>query len=127
MALDTHGGDTMSRIARAGALLALFAALALTGPAGAATRHDERRSATTAAKVLPKKWSKRHHVRRAKADPDRDGLTNWGELRSRTNPRRADSDDDGRKDGAEDRDRDRLANAAELEDGVFVALELLDE
>jgi hypothetical protein len=109
----------MSRITRTAALLAvaLITAAALAVPAGAASQRSEDRAGADAAKVLPKRWAKRHGVRRAKADPDRDGLTNWGELRSRTNPRRADLDRDGTKDGAEDRDRDRLANAAEERTG----------
>ncbi len=71
----------------------------------------------------------------AKANPDRDGLTNLREYRLKglprdedsdndgqddgdevaikTNIRDADSDDDGRKDGDEDYDRDRIANEDE--------------
>ena len=102
----------MTRIARAAALLALalLTALALAGPAAAKKPH---RKGAAAAKVLPKKWVKRHDVKGAKADPDDDGLSNWGEFRSHTKPKQADSDADGTGDGEEDRDRDALDNGSE--------------
>ncbi len=75
------------------------------------------------------------HAGDAKADADRDGLTNLREYQSRTlprdedtdddgqddgdertsrtSPRDADSDDDSRKDGDEDADGDRVANEDE--------------
>jgi hypothetical protein len=40
-------------------------------------------------------------------------VDNWNEWRERTDPRRRDSDRDGRPDGREDRDRDGLRNAGE--------------
>jgi hypothetical protein len=105
----------MLRIARPAALraLALAAALLVAGPAGASDT-PERGERAEAAKVLPKKWAKRHKAKRASADPDRDGLSNWGEFRSHTKPRRADSDRDGTRDDREDFDRDGLANGAEV-------------
>src|SRR3954468_22638787 len=60
------------------------------------------------------KWSKRHHVRGAKKDPDKDGLTNKGEFLSGTNPRKADSDGDGVTDANEDPDRDGVDNGNEI-------------
>ena len=40
--------------------------------------------------VLPKRWAKQHEAKGgAKADPDDDGLGNWGEWRARTKPRKA--------------------------------------
>jgi hypothetical protein len=50
------------------------------------------------------KWNK---------DNDRDGLKNWGEFRSGTNPKDRDSDDDRTSDAYEDRDRDGLTNVIE--------------
>lgn len=45
---------------------------------------------------------------------DRDGLKNWGEFRSGTNPKDWDSDDDGTRDALEDRDHDGLTNVVEF-------------
>jgi hypothetical protein len=107
----------MLRIARPAALLALaLLAVVFAAPAGAA-RESGTGERADAAKVLPKKWAKRHKAKRAAADPDRDGLSNWGEYRSRTKPRRADSDRDGTRDDREDFDRDGLANGAEVRTG----------
>jgi hypothetical protein len=107
----------MTRIARASALLALalLTALALAGPATAKTKtHKHAHSPNT----LPKQWSKHHKVRGAKADPDDDGLSNWGEYRSHTKPKQADSDRDGTGDAEEDYDRDGLDNGSELDAGT---------
>jgi hypothetical protein len=108
----------MTGIARAAALLALalLTTLALAGPSAAVKKPHGKRA--DAAKVLPKKWAKRHKAKGAKADPDDDGLSNWGEFRSRTNPNRADSDADGTGDGEEDRDRDELDNGSEEDAGT---------
>jgi hypothetical protein len=66
---------------------------------------------------LPDKWEKQHHLsthkNSANADADRDRVDNGNEFRERTNPRRKDSNRNGRPDGREDRDRDHLNNAAE--------------
>ena len=66
---------------------------------------------------MPDKWDKRYHLNVKKDDSrrdrDRDGLSNYGEYRAHTNPRKKDSDHDGIKDGREDFDRDHLRNAAE--------------
>jgi Glycosyl hydrolases family 39/Bacterial TSP3 repeat len=54
---------------------------------------------------LPDRWERKHHLSTvkpsAKRDPDRDRLRNRRELRLRTHPRRADTDRDGLRDGAE--------------------------
>src|SRR4051794_4779992 len=91
--------------------VALAALLALPGAALAKSRdrdHDK----------LPDRWEHAHHLstakKNAKADPDKDGLSNLGELRSHCDPRDADSDNDGREDGDEDRDRDNVDNANEV-------------
>jgi len=67
---------------------------------------------------IPDRWERAHKLSTTKdhsrRDIDRDGLNAFAEWRSGTSPRRADSDRDGRPDGAEDRDRDGLANAFEV-------------
>lgn len=88
-------------------------ALSLAGPAAASKPRHDRGEGAHRAKTLPKHWSKHHKVKRATADPDRDGLTNWGEFRAGTKPRRDDSDRDGLGDAQEDYDRDRLDNGSE--------------
>ena len=75
------------------------------------------------------RWERRYHLsthkRSGKRDPDHDGLRNRREYRLRLNPRRADTDRDGLRDGAEvkryhtnprrrDTDRDGLRDGAEV-------------
>ncbi|MEA2420253.1 MAG: hypothetical protein QOE60_2459 [Thermoleophilaceae bacterium] len=91
----------------------LAALLAVPGAAMAKSRdrdHDK----------LPDTWEKKFHLsthkKSANGNPDRDGLNNLGEFRSRTNPRDRDSDNDGVRDGADDQDRDGVTNAEEIRD-----------
>jgi len=69
---------------------------------------------------LPDKWEKKFHLsthkNNAKGDPDRDGLNNLGEFRSRTNPRKADTDNDGVNDANDDQDNDGVDNAEEMQE-----------
>lgn len=62
-------------------------------------------------------WAEDHGLKGNSAkwnkDNDRDGLKNWGEYRSGTNPKDSDSDNDRTKDAYEDRDRDGLTNLVE--------------
>jgi hypothetical protein len=55
---------------------------------------------------IPDRWERAHHlslkVNQARRDQDHDGLRNRAEFLAGTNPRNADSDDDGTEDGAED-------------------------
>ena len=78
------------------AALGLIALLALPSLASARDRNHDR---------IPDRWEKRHHlslrVNQARRDQDRDGLRNRGEFLARTNPRDADSDNDGTEDGDE--------------------------
>lgn len=100
----------MRRLGLAVMLLAL-----LLVPAAAQARdrdHDK----------LPDRWEKQFHIStKAKSggkDPDKDGLSNRGEFRSKTNPHRADTDRDGVRDGDEDADRDGVDNDNEIHEGT---------
>ncbi|MTD44111.1 hypothetical protein GKE82_07290 [Conexibacter sp. W3-3-2] len=92
--------------------LAAAAAILLTLPAvaGAATRDRNDDG-------IPDSWEKRHKLALVAGqdarDQDHDGLTNLVEWQAGTNPRRRDSDRDGRPDGREDSDRDGLRNRFE--------------
>ena len=95
------------------AAVVAVALLALPAAAMASDRDNDR---------LPDRWERKHGLstsgKSAARDNDRDGLKNLGELRSRTDPKDADSDDDGTEDGDEDRDRDGCDNANELRQGT---------
>src|SRR3954451_5597638 len=104
----------MSRLTRLSSTFALaVAAAALTAGPALARTHDHDR--------MPDKWEKRYHLNvkqdDSRRDRDRDGLSNYGEYRAHTNPRKKDSDHDGRRDSREDFDRDHLRNAAEISTG----------
>jgi hypothetical protein len=96
----------MARIVLLAALLAL---LPSTAVASSKDRNRDR---------IPDRWEHAHGVSVAHdhsgRDADRDGLTTYAEWRSGTDPRRADSDRDGRPDGLGDRDRDGLRNGFEV-------------
>jgi hypothetical protein len=79
------------------AVLAL-ALLAIPGTALAKSRdrdHDH----------MADRWEKRHHLnthrKDGRGDPDRDGRSNLAEFRAHTDPRDADTDNDGVEDGDE--------------------------
>jgi hypothetical protein len=85
--------------------LLLAAVLVVAGallPAAGAAAHARDRNHDR----IPDRWEKRHHlslkVKQTHRDQDRDGLNNLGEFRSHSDPRDADSDGDGIKDGQED-------------------------
>src|SRR3954469_16933744 len=89
----------------------LAALLAVPGAAMAKSRdrdHDK----------LPDKWEHKcrlsTHHKSAKGDPDKDGLNNRGEFKSKTNPRKADSDRDGINDANDDQDDDGVDNRDEM-------------
>jgi hypothetical protein len=95
--------------------LALVALLAVPGAAMAKSRdrdHDR----------LPDKWEHKYKLstkkKSAKGDPDKDGLNNRGEYRSKTNPRKSDSDRDGIDDANDDQDDDGVDNREEQRDGT---------
>jgi hypothetical protein len=70
--------------------------VALPGSASARDRNHDR---------LPDRWERQHHLslhkNQARRDQDRDRLVNRQEFKARTNPRDADSDDDGIPDDQE--------------------------
>jgi hypothetical protein len=96
--------------------IAAIAVLAL--PIAAEAKADKSNSRDRNHDGLPDKWEKRHHlslkVNQAQRDQDKDGLTNIGEFRSGTNPRDADSDNNGVSDAAEDPDHDGVDNENEI-------------
>jgi hypothetical protein len=100
-------------------LLVAIAALGLLAlPSAASAKRHDRAPRDRNHDGIPDKWEKRHHISTkkrgmGKADHDKDGLNNRAEWRSRTNPRRADSDRDGIGDANEDRDRDDVDNGNE--------------
>ena len=91
----------------------LAALLAVPGTAMAKSRDRDHDG-------LPDKWEKKFHLsthkKSAKGDPDRDGLNNMGEFRSRTNPRRADTNHNGVNDANDDQDKDGVSNRDEMRD-----------
>jgi hypothetical protein len=97
-------------------LIAALAALGLlAAPSGALAKPKDRDHDR-----MPDRWERANHLnpraKDAKADPDRDGLSNLSEFRSRTDPHDVDTDDDGVSDGQEDADRDGVDNANEAEE-----------
>jgi beta-glucanase (GH16 family) len=105
--------------------IAVFAYLAVT--VSAATPRDRDRDR------LPDRWERNHQLSptrpSAKLDPDGDRLNNRRELRLRTHPRRADTDRDRLRDGAEvrrfhtnprkrDTDGDGFSDPCELRKGT---------
>ena len=78
------------------AALGALAMLALPAVAGAKDRNHDR---------IPDRWEKRHHLSlhrsQAGRDQDRDHLRNRAEFMAGDNPRDADTDNDGVKDGDE--------------------------
>jgi hypothetical protein len=89
----------------------LTALLAVPG-AAMAKSHDRDHD------KLPDKWEHKFHLsthhNSAAGDPDKDGLDNRGEFKSRTDPRKADSDRDGVNDANDDQDDDGVDNRDEM-------------
>ena len=88
----------LRRIFVLAASLAVAASLLLAGGASAHGRDRNRDR-------IPDRWETQHHlslnVKQTRRDQDHDGLNNIGEFRSHTDPRDADSDDDGITDADE--------------------------
>ena len=91
----------------------LAALLAVPGTAMAKSRDRDHDG-------LPDKWEKKFHLsthkNSAKGDPDHDGLNNMGEFRSRTNPRKADTNNNGINDANDDQDGDGVSNQDEMQE-----------
>jgi hypothetical protein len=102
-----------------GAVL-LLALLALPGTALARGHRHRGVSADRNHDRIPDKWEKRNHlslrVNQARRDQDHDGLNNLSEFRSHTNPRDADTDNDGITDANEDADHDGVDNGNEQDE-----------
>jgi hypothetical protein len=81
-------------------LVAACAALLALAATGSARSNGDRNRDR-----IPDRWERAHHlslkVNQAKRDQDRDGLRNRAEYLAGTDPRNADSDDDGTDDGDE--------------------------
>src|SRR5881394_3109794 len=99
----------MRRMIILGLTAALAAGLMLL-PAGASARSTHK-SCPRSARVdrnhdrIPDRWECRHNlslkVKQTRRDQDRDGLNNLGEFKAGDDPRDADTDNDGIRDGAE--------------------------
>ena len=94
-------------------LFGVVLAALLAVPAGAMAKPRDRDH-----DGLPDKWEKKFHLstskNNAKADPDKDGLNNLGEFKSKTNPRKADTNGNGVNDANDDQDGDGVDNADEM-------------
>jgi hypothetical protein len=99
------------------ALLLLAAVLLL--PAAAQARGKDRNHDR-----IPDRWERAHHlslkVKQTKKDQDRDGLNNLREFKAATDPRDADTDDDGVEDG------DEQAGTIDAINGSTVTIRLLN-
>ncbi|MGZ6697250.1 MAG: hypothetical protein ACXVFL_16605 [Solirubrobacteraceae bacterium] len=80
--------------------LAVVALLLVLAPAASAKSRDRNHDR------IPDKWETKHHLslrsNQARKDQDRDHMNNLAEYRAGTDPRNADSDGNGIKDGSED-------------------------
>jgi len=102
----------MTQVRPMTALAAVAALLTLALPAVASAKKSDRDGDR-----MPDRWERKHKLNVKKndaaRDPDRDGLKNIAEYRSKTRPDKPDTDRDGVLDGDEDRDRDRVDNSNE--------------
>lgn len=82
----------------------MFVALALV-PGTALAKHHRAHAVDRNHDRIPDRWEKRFHlslaVNQARRDQDHDGLNNMGEFKAGMNPRDADTNNNGIRDGAE--------------------------
>ncbi len=106
--------------------LGILAIFALPSIAAAKDKNHDR---------LPDRWENRHNltlkVKQTRRDQDRDGLRNLGEFKAGTNPRKADTDNDGVEDGDENAGTitsfDGTTLTIKLFDGTTISGEVTDE
>jgi hypothetical protein len=103
---------TIRLLVAAAAVCAAALAVAATGSANG-NRGDRNHDR------IPDRWERAFHlslkVNQARRDQDRDGMRNRSEFLAGTNPRRADSDDDGTKD-----DDEGAGTVTSFDNGVLV-------
>ena len=103
--------STIRQIARMATVVAMLAAFMAVAATAQATPRDRNHDG------ISDRWEKRHHlslkVNQANRDQDRDRVNNLCESQAKTDPRDADDDNDGRRDGREDNDHDGASNATE--------------
>ena len=96
-------------------VIVAFASALVVVPGGAPARTRDRDHDR-----MPDRWERAQGLRvgakDGRADPDRDGLSNLGEYRSRTKPKNGDTDHDCVADANEDPDRDKVDNGNELDE-----------
>jgi hypothetical protein len=99
------------------AAIVALAVLALPATAPAKPKQRDRNH-----DGIADKWAKKHKLGKgkgvAKKDPDSDGLTNLGEFRAKTHPRKPDTDGDGVGDANEDGDGDSVDHENEAREGT---------
>ena len=103
------------------ALTAVALVALLVMPATASAKRHHSKNADSNHNSIPDKWEKKFHLHGkglAKADPDKDGLNNLAEFKSKTNPRKADSNGNGVPDASEDPDHDNVDNGNEAREGT---------
>jgi hypothetical protein len=88
-------------------LIVVLTSLLVVPPASDAAKGDRDGDG------LPDRFERVHKLKSAAGDADRDKLDNLAEFRCGTDPRKRDSDRDGRADAGEDRDGDGLTNLQE--------------
>jgi hypothetical protein len=102
-------------------LLTVFAGLLFLAVPTVASAHGSRDRDHDR---MPDKWERKHHLNchknDARKDADRDGLRNFAEFKSHTDPQDADTDDDGIKDGND------VAGTVASFDGTTLVIRLPD-